>query len=551
MQTIEIELNPLTLDRTRIADLLQESVSLQRHDANTSLRLAEEALTLAVAFDAVPEQAEATRLISESYYTLGSYEQSIHFAQLAHELFSALHDDHGSAKSLFSLALNHFECGRYEKTNALQSEASRLYGNVGSETGQIDCSNLSGSIFGNLGDYGKAIEIRQQNLEDSERIGYTYGQQRALNNIGFVYYLIDDYPRALDYLQRALDLIRVMSNPAVEALALTNIAAIDEAVGNFEQAKVHHEMALALAESVGNTRITCLAKLSLSMYYSTLRELTKARALCDESLALARGSNHHSNAAEVLQQSAKLKVLEHNTPEAIEELGQALALAKEIQNPRMISDILLTIATVHEEAGDIAHALQSYKEHLEARVDVVQRQRNQDITNLQSRLELAKQEKEAEVLRLKSTNLETEIVYKLKELTSLALQLVQSNEFLSQLKVQVSQLVLAPQDGLRIAVSSVLEEIDSKLRQEDEWKRFDLQFQQLHSDFIRTLSERCPQLTPTELKICALMKINLSSKEIANLLYTSPRTIESHRYNIKKKLNLQPDLSRASMLTGI
>ena len=550
MQTIEIELNPLTLE-SRVADLLKQSAALQRLDANGTLHLAEEALALAIAQDLRPEQAEANRLIADGYYTLGSYERSITFAQAALEQFEALGDPLGSAKSLFLLALDHFECGEYEKTNALQTEAARLYGIAGSETGQIDCSNLSGSVFSNLGDYGKAIEIRQKNLEDSERIGYTHGEQRALNNIGFVYYLIDDYPRALDYLHRSLTLVRELNNPAVEALALTNIAAIDEALGNLDEAKAHHEMSLALAESVGNTRIICLAKLNLSMFYTKMNELTIARVLCDESLALARGSNHHSNAAEVLQQSAKLKVLEKNIPEAVEELGQALMLAKEIHNPRMISDVLFTIATVHEEAGNIAQALQSYKEHLEARVDVVQRQRNQDITNLQSRLELAKQEKEAEVLRLKSTNLETEIVYKSKELTSLALQLVQSNEFLSQLKEQVSQLVLAPQDGLRIAVSSVLEEIDSKLRQEDEWKRFDQQFQQLHSDFIRILSERCPQLTPTELKICALMKISLSSKEIANLLYTSPRTIESHRYNIKKKLNLQPDLSLASMLAGI
>ena len=199
----------------------------------------------------------------------------------------------------------------------------------------------------------------------------------------------------------------------------------------------------------------------------------------------------------------------------------------------------------------IAESLQFFKEHLKARIDVMQRQRNQDITNLQSRFELEKQEKEQEVLRLKAEQLQTEVRYKTKELTTLALQLVQSNEFLSQIKEQVSQLALTPSDALKTAAGSVIEEIEGKLRQEDEWARFESQFQQLHEDFIRILSERCPQLTPTELKICSLIKINLSSKEIAKLLYTSLRTIESHRYNIKRKLNLASEVSLVSMLTAL
>lgn len=155
------------------------------------------------------------------------------------------------------------------------------------------------------------------------------------------------------------------------------------------------------------------------------------------------------------------------------------------------------------------------------------------------------------MFRLKAQQLETEVGYKAKELTALAVQLVQNSEFLSILREDVHQLVLAPQDGLRTAVSSVLEEIDARLRQEHEWKQFELQFRQLHGEFIQILAERCPQLTPTELKICSLMKISLSSKEISKLLYTSVRTIESHRYNIKKKLNLPADVSLTSMLSAL
>ena len=71
-----------------------------------------------------------------------------------------------------------------------------------------------------------------------------------------------------------------------------------------------------------------------------------------------------------------------------------------------------------------------------------------------------------------------------------------------------------------------------------DWKHFEVNFKELHEDFFEILLERYPILTPKDLKLCAYLKMNLSSKEIAPLMGISTRGIEIHRYRLRKKLNI-------------
>ena len=80
---------------------------------------------------------------------------------------------------------------------------------------------------------------------------------------------------------------------------------------------------------------------------------------------------------------------------------------------------------------------------------------------------------------------------------------------------------------------------------------FDELLDQAQSAFIRRLSLRCPRLTPTELKVCTLLKVNLRSREIASMLQTSVRNIESHRYWIRKKLAIPTSTNLSTFLSAI
>ena len=73
---------------------------------------------------------------------------------------------------------------------------------------------------------------------------------------------------------------------------------------------------------------------------------------------------------------------------------------------------------------------------------------------------------------------------------------------------------------------------------EDVWEEFELRFQQVHEAFFEKLKAISPDLTPAELKICAFLRLNLKTKEIASITHLSIRSIEVTRSNIRKKLKI-------------
>ena len=97
----------------------------------------------------------------------------------------------------------------------------------------------------------------------------------------------------------------------------------------------------------------------------------------------------------------------------------------------------------------------------------------------------------------------------------------------------------------------MVQQIESNIRDDNSWDSFNQQFTQLHSGFAQTLSERFPNLTPMELEICALLKIQLSTKEIAAALVLSTRTVEDHRNRMRKKFGLSKEENLATFLASL
>jgi DNA-binding CsgD family transcriptional regulator len=81
--------------------------------------------------------------------------------------------------------------------------------------------------------------------------------------------------------------------------------------------------------------------------------------------------------------------------------------------------------------------------------------------------------------------------------------------------------------------------IDESFRLDKDWDEFKLYFEQVYVDFYQSLHEKYPDLTNTELRHCALIKLNLSISECANILGISPESVKISRFRLKKKMNLE------------
>lgn len=169
-----------------------------------------------------------------------------------------------------------------------------------------------------------------------------------------------------------------------------------------------------------------------------------------------------------------------------------------------------------------------------------------------SDLKEQKSESEALVYQLQKEKLEAEILFKNKELGLTTMHLVQKNEAISKLKTELNKIVKKIGDvEAKKEIKNLVSILSEDERLEDDWHSFAQNFDAAHNDFLSRLKDHFPNLSPTDLKLCAYLKLNLSSKEIAPLLNISVRGVEISRYRLRKKLELSNDINLNEFMMGL
>lgn len=176
---------------------------------------------------------------------------------------------------------------------------------------------------------------------------------------------------------------------------------------------------------------------------------------------------------------------------------------------------------------------------------------------IKQKLEISQQEQlkeqtlenDRKIVELKNEALKNEITLKSKQLANTAMALVKKNEALQDLK---SELIDSRGDfGNTFAFKKIVKKIDHSIGHKDEWKVFEYNFNQVHEEFFKELKQRYSKLTHKDLKMCAYIKMNLSTKEIAPLLNISVRGVETQRYRLKRKLDLDSDKNLTDYLSNL
>jgi ligand-binding sensor domain-containing protein len=169
---------------------------------------------------------------------------------------------------------------------------------------------------------------------------------------------------------------------------------------------------------------------------------------------------------------------------------------------------------------------------------------NQEKELLLKESELAKQKlmAEQEKMNIVRENLETTISLKNSKVASNTVNLIYLNEILLTIREHIQQMEKNndPKTNPSI-INKINRIIEQELQGDHHWKEFEEIFNQLHSNFIQKLKSHFPELTPRDIRMCAYLRMNLNTKEIAPLLGISVRGVEDTRYRIRKKVNLSQE----------
>ena len=173
------------------------------------------------------------------------------------------------------------------------------------------------------------------------------------------------------------------------------------------------------------------------------------------------------------------------------------------------------------------------------------KQQQQLLQKSQEQLALKELETSQKFMQLTNEKLKLDIESKNRELAVSTMSLIKKNEFLNSIKSELKE-----KDNQQ-DIKKVIKIIDKNINNTDDWKLFEEAFNNADKDFLKLIKGKHPVLTPNDLRLCAYLRLNLSSKEIAPLLNISPRSVEVKRYRLRKKMDLPHESSLTNYILEI
>lgn len=159
---------------------------------------------------------------------------------------------------------------------------------------------------------------------------------------------------------------------------------------------------------------------------------------------------------------------------------------------------------------------------------------------------------ENELVALRNEKLQAEVDFKNSELATNAMHLVQKGELLTKLKTELNQLMKAVDNEKAVTeIRKMVKVLGEDDKMDKDWEHFSHHFDKVHSDFVVVLKEKYPSITPNELKLSAYLRMNLSTKEIAQLMNISVRGVEISRYRLRKKLGISSEVNLFDFLMSV
>lgn len=182
------------------------------------------------------------------------------------------------------------------------------------------------------------------------------------------------------------------------------------------------------------------------------------------------------------------------------------------------------------------------------------KEKDKRMKEMEKEYEQEKERQEKQIMQLEKEKLEYDLQHKSQEMANLMINFLRKNEMLTEIKSEIMKVASkltgeGASEGKKQLIL-INNKIDSNIQSDEVLKRIEDQFDLIHNNFMKRLHEKHPDLSNNERMMCAYLKMNLSTKEIAPLLNISVRGVETIRYRLRKKFHLEREESLNDYLTN-
>ncbi len=475
---------------------------------------------------------------------IGNHAQAKDYLSKAIELARESGDRASEALALKNLASVFVDLGDYPESLKISQQGLALAEETGDKYSTYLLLNLIGIIHTNLANYSSALEFYARALAYAEETGNKEFIASALGNIGSVQGMYGDNPRALEYFTRALALFEEIGNIRSVAAAVSNIGNTYSGLADYPRALEYLKRALELSEQISDRRSVGDEKHNIAEAEFLLGNLDAAYQGFMDTLNYRRNVlKSEENVATTLFHLGQVLIEQGKTDQGLARLEEALTLAEELGDKATAKDAHKALADASSKKGDITKAFEHQSKYIALDKEIFSEESRKSVEKFNMRVAIADMESQKELQRLRAEHSE-------QQLTNSTLQLIAQTELLSDLRSDLLQIArkIPPTEP---AARELRERVKNLPCQSIDWEKFDAQFKAAHPEFVKKLLERFPELTPMEVRVSTLLRLNLKSHEIAKLFCLEERSIETHRFNIRKKLKLETKQSLSNFLNAL
>ncbi len=583
-------------DTNKVNTLQNLFQSYLYNEPELALDYAEKALELA-------QSLEYKKGAARSYYDIGVYysnasqeDSTLTNYNKAAKLFNEMSSLKGHVLVKSGMAIFEFDRGNFDKALKINDSVITLLNTrLNDSVALARAYGIQGSLHVQKGNYQIALKqiLKQvsllENLDEKVMLADSY------NNLAAIELTNENYEESIAYNEKALGIYKEFNDVFYQAVANNDIGMAHYNLQDFETADTYLRTGLDLAQKIGNVNLEATILANLGITSTKMERYDQALVFGKKSLRIVQEINSKNKIVENLNGLGVTYSAMGDEINAISYFDQVIPLADSIGNKAFHSLAYEERATSYARLGNHKHAYEDLRQYLKLKDILYNESKSQQIEEMRAifdtekkEQQIAQQETEIALLeekekvsslqkwllgsglglsilvfgfgyyairqkmkrnKLQREKVAAELAFRKKELTTQALHLAKKNETLENLKQQASR--LQKKEGDSNAFNELISTINFDQQDDKVWENFTRYFEAVHKDFEKVVVSKYPDITKNELRLMALLKMNLSSKEIASILNISSEGVKKARQRLRKKMNLSSKDSLENTIMSI
>lgn len=515
-----------------------------------ALFYSEKAYQLAIQTSYSDETYHCSLLMSEITSKQSEFEKALDYAFAADKIAKESRDPMREGQVKILLANIHLAFSDLDNALELFYKSLRIFENIENSRGISTALNGIGIVYHDQGNLEKAQEYFERCYDMSKERGDDVALEAAICNLASCFFKDDMYNKSIRYYLEALELNREHSGSKFwECTILSNLGDSYQKSGALDIAYEYFLRAKALANHLNDYEQITACKNNLADYHFHIGNYDSCNYYVLQSYDMAEKyhfPNYKMEAAQLLHQS----YAKQNDSDKAYEYAIIYSQLKDDYN-------------LEETIRKTTQLELQYKVEKDLQLREIDFQKKKafqiilgiiflSIFIIVIVLLIARHRMAIKNLNLEKEKTEHKLELRNKELAINVMTLLKKNDMLTAIS---EELYNVKNNALKSETKDAINKIAKKIKKSSEgelWKEFELRFKEVHSDFYDNLLEKHPSISPGEQRLCALLRLNMSTKEIAELTGQSTQTLEKARYRIRKKLELSnSSVNLVTYLSGL